>query len=141
MDKMIEFISKINKLFKKYNLKIAIWGHGGDANFHMQPYFDLGSKADREQMLKFIDEVYRMVIKLGGSTAGEHNDGLIRGKYLKELYGARLYGVMKQVKDIFDPQGILNPYIKTGAENVKLDKLLRKSYDMSHLSDHMPQIL
>lgn len=141
MDKMVEFIAKINKLFKKYNLSIAIWGHGGDANFHMQPYFDLGSKADRDQMLKFIDEVYKMVIKLGGSTAGEHNDGLIRGKYLKELYGARLFNVMKQTKDIFDPQGILNPYIKTGAENVKLDKLLRKSYDMSHLSDHMPQIL
>jgi len=135
---MKRFLEGTYKLLKKYKLDIAVWGHAGDANLHLQPFMDVSKATDRIKVLKLADEYYKMVIELGGSTCGEHNDGLSRAPYLKELYGADVYHVFEEVKKIFDPHNIMNPGKKLGVTTEQTKKLLRHSYGMEHLYDHMP---
>jgi FAD/FMN-containing dehydrogenase len=141
VEKMEEFLNKTYKLLKKYKLDIAVWGHAGDANFHLQPFMDLSKKADRQKALDLADEFYDMVIKMGGSTCAEHNDGLMRSRYLRQLYGDKVYGIFKDIRDIFDPHDILNPGKKTDMTREEVHNLIweeRHEYSMKHLYDHMP---
>ncbi len=134
-----EFVESIYKLFDKYHLKVALWGHAADANLHLQPFLDLSQVADRQTVFKLMDDYYKMVIEMGGSTAGEHNDGRLRAIYLKDLFGEQVYGLFEKVKEIFDPHGILNPGVKIGATRAKQVAQLRDEYNMDHLADHLPR--
>lgn len=139
VEKLPDFLEGVYALLKKHKLEIAVWGHAGDADFHMQPFMDLSKVKDRKLVFKVMDEFYDMVIKMGGTTAGEHNDGLLRAPYLKDLYGQEMYDVFKAVKQICDPKGIFNPRIKLDVTKKDLEPLLRHEYSMKHLYDHMPR--
>jgi FAD/FMN-containing dehydrogenase len=137
--KFQEYLKGVYALFERNHLEVAVWGHAGDANIHLQPYLDLSQVGDRQTAFRIIDEYYKMVINLGGSTSGEHNDGRLRAPYLEPLYGTEVYNVFRKIKQIFDPYNILNPGVKV---NVKLDDikpLVRHEYSMDHLYDHMPR--
>ena len=139
VDKFQQYIQQVYKLFERYNLRAAIWGHAGNANLHMQPFLDLAQVGDRQKVFKIIDDYYRMVISLGGSTSGEHSDGRLRAPYLESLYGPEIYDLFKKVKKIFDPYGILNPGVKVNVTLDDIKPLLRQEYSMEHLYDHMPR--
>ena len=126
-------------MFKRHNLRAALWGHAGNANLHMQPFLDLSQVGDRQQVFKIIDEYYTMVIELGGSTSGEHSDGRLRAPYLEKMYGNEIYALFLKVKKAFDPYGILNPGVKMDVKLTDIKPLLRQEYSMEHLYDHMPR--
>ena len=138
-EKFTEFIEQSYKLFESFGLQIAVWGHAGNANLHMQPFLDLGQIGDRQKVLKVMDAYYKMVIELGGSTSGEHNDGRLRAPYLEDLYGPQMYELFKNVKQIFDPYNTLNPGVKFGTSKQDLQGLLRHEFSLKHLFDHMPR--
>lgn len=138
-DRFPEFIKGIYALFERYNLEIAVWGHAGDANLHLQPFLDLGKMSDRQKVFKIMEEYYDMVLKLGGSTCGEHNDGRLRAPFLPKVYGPEMYEVFRQVKKIFDPYGTLNPGVKIDVTLKDIAPLLRQEYSMKHLADHLPR--
>lgn len=123
-----EFLPALDNILSKYpKLIYTVAGHMGDANFHIIPLMDL---ADEEQIAvipKIMDEVYALVIKLHGSITAEHNDGLIRGFYLEQMFGQQMFVLFKEVKKIFDPLNILNPHKKTDAN---------KEYSMSHIEKY-----
>lgn len=133
-----EYLDGIYQLFARHRLPAAVWGHAGDANLHIQPLLDLGQVGDRQKVFKMLDEYYHLVISLGGSTSGEHNDGRLRGAYLERLYGPEVYQLFLKVKQIFDPYGILNPGVKVGVTVEALKPLLRPNYSIEHLYDHLP---
>lgn len=138
-DKFGEYVDNIYALFKKYNLDAAIWGHAGDANLHTQPFLDLNVVGDRQKVFKIMDEYYGMVLKLGGSTSGEHNDGRLRAPFLPKVYGPEMYQVFQDIKKIFDPYNILNPGVKIDVQLKDLVPILRHEYSLAHLSDHLPR--
>jgi D-lactate dehydrogenase len=80
-----------------------------------------------------------MVMQLGGSTAGEHNDGRLRAPYLPVLYGEEVYKLFEATKKIFDPHGILNPGVKIGVTKADQLRELRHEYNMDNLGDHLPR--
>lgn len=135
---MPEFLSEIYRVFEKYKIQVAVWGHAGNANFHLQPFLNLSSLRDRKKVFELMDEFYKIVIRLEGTTCGEHNDGILRGPYLKKLYGAEVFDLFKDVKNLFDPHGFLNPGVKTGAEKEDAMVHLRREYSMKHLHDFFP---
>ena len=59
-----------------------------------------------------------------GSMTGEHNDGMVRGPFLRDMYGDKIYNIFKDIKTIFDPKNIFNPHKKTDAT---------LEYSMQHL--------
>lgn len=139
VDRFKEYIDAVYELFNKNGLQAAVWGHAGDANLHVQPFLDLGQLGDRQKIFKLLDEYYAMVIKLGGSTSGEHNDGRLRGPYLEKLYGIEVYDLFRKVKEIFDPYSTLNSGVKVGVTINDIKPILREEYSLDHLYEHMPR--
>lgn len=137
--KFEEFIKAVYQLYERHHLEVALWGHAGDANIHMQPLLDLRKLTDRQKVFKLMDEYYRLVISMGGSIAAEHNDGRLRTPYVALQCGAELADVYVQLKKIFDPHGTLNPGVKTGTTLKDLAPLLRENYSLAHLADHLPR--
>jgi len=111
-----EFLPKLYEILDRYNLLYTIAGHVGDGNFHVIPLMELAKEEERKKIEAAAAEVYSWVFKFGGSTTAEHNDGLIRSHYLKEMYGERIYKLFEEVKRIFDSSNIFNPRKKIGAD-------------------------
>jgi len=114
-DHLPEFLPKLNKILRKYpSLIYTIAGHVGDGNFHIIPLMDLSKESERKIIPKLSKEVYKLVIEYKGSITAEHNDGLVRTPYLKQMYGEKVYKLFEETKNIFDPKGIFNPHKKVG---------------------------
>lgn len=122
-----EFFPKIRKIIKKYKLFATIAGHMGDGNFHIIPLMKLEDPADRAKLEPAMREVNNLVLKYKGSLSGEHNDGLVRGPWLTEMYGKEVVDLFRKTKDIFDPDHIFNPRKKANAS---------WEYSFSHIRDH-----
>jgi len=124
---MPEFLPKIRKIIKKYKLFATIAGHMGDGNFHIIPLMKLEDPKDRQKLLPAMKEVNELVLKYKGSLSGEHNDGLVRGPWLEQMYGKDVVALFRETKNIFDPQHIFNPHKKANAT---------WDYSYSHIRDH-----
>ncbi len=125
-ESLSDFLPQLQIILDKYpNLNYTIAGHIGDGNLHIIPLMDMTRKENRDIIPTLSDEVYKLVFKYGGSMTGEHNDGLIRGPYLKAMFGDEVYFLFLRVKNIFDPTGIFNPGKKI---NSRLD------YAIKHLA-------
>lgn len=123
-EQLPDFLPKLEEILSPYNLTYTIAGHAGDANFHIIPLMNLADPKSREIIPELAQKVYELVFEFGGSITGEHNDGMIRGPFLRDMYGSEVYDIFKQVKHIFDPQNVLNPHKKTDAT---------LQYAMSHI--------
>jgi len=113
-----EFLPRLNALMRPYQkqkkLVYTIAGHAGDGNFHIIPLMDLTKPSVREVIKELTPKVHKLVLKYKGSITGEHNDGLIRSPYLKDMYGEEVYTLFEQTKRIFDAKNIFNPGKKVG---------------------------
>ncbi len=132
--KLTEFIHRAYEIFNKYDLEIAIWGHAGDADLHMQPFMDLSNTSDRRKLFKMTDDFYAMVHELGGTAAGEHNDSLMRSAYRPLMFGPEMENLFNKVKDIFDPENMFNPHKKVGVDFNYIKKHLRHEYSIESLA-------
>ena len=112
-----KFWPRLHKILdkKEYDLLYTIAGHVGDGNFHIIPLMDLSKQKNREIIPKITDEVYSLVLKFGGSITAEHNHGIVRAPYLKQMFGSKVYKLFEETKGIFDSQNIFNPGKKIGA--------------------------
>ncbi len=111
-----KFLPKLNKILEKYpTLVYTIAGHMGDGNFHIIPLMDIRDEKQREIIPVLSKEVYDLVFEYYGSTTGEHNDGLVRSPYLKQMYGEKIYALFEKTKEIFDPNNIFNPRKKVNS--------------------------
>jgi FAD/FMN-containing dehydrogenase len=138
-EQVAAYIAGVYDLFKKANLKVALWGHVGDANLHVQPRLNLGHVGDRQKAFKMMDEYYRMLIGLGGVVSSESSDGRLRAPYVESQYGAELYAIMQKVKFIFDPYSTMNPGVIFGSSIDDLKELVRQDYGHDHHYDHLPR--
>ncbi|MCX6788148.1 MAG: FAD-binding oxidoreductase [Candidatus Kaiserbacteria bacterium] len=111
-----EFLPKLNVLLDEYKSHFiyTIAGHIGNGNFHIIPLMDLSKEENRQVILDLAPKIYELVIREGGTTTGEHNDGIIRTPYLSMLFGAEMVALFEATKKVFDPQNILNPGKKVG---------------------------
>jgi FAD/FMN-containing dehydrogenase len=112
---LTEFLPELRQVIKKYQLLATVAGHMGDGNFHVIPLMKIENPSERAKLEPAMKEVNNLVIKYGGSVSGEHNDGLIRGPWLEQMYSPSVLGYMKEIKALYDPQNIFNPHKKTDA--------------------------
>jgi FAD/FMN-containing dehydrogenase len=78
------------------------------------------------KLLPAMQEVNNLVLKYDGSLSGEHNDGLVRGPWLEQMYGKEMLEIFKKTKKILDPDNIFNPHKKADAD---------WNYSFSHIRD------
>ncbi len=104
-----ELIEKIEAIRKRYDMTIVIIGHAGDGNLHPSV---LTSRDDPEHYARAQDairEIFEASIDLGGAISGEHGIGLEKKKFLKKAMPPGAINLLKEIKKVFDPKGILNP--------------------------------
>ena len=124
---LTKFLPELRKIIDSYDLLATIAGHMGDGNFHVIPLMKIEDKLQRIKLAPAMREVNNLVLSYGGSLSGEHNDGMIRGPWLHQMYSKSMMGHFKLLKKIFDPANIFNPDKKTDAH---------WEYSMSHLREH-----
>lgn len=138
VNSLVEFLHRASDIYEKNGLISAAWGHAGDGVVRMQPMLDLGQIGDRQKMFKIAEAIYEVVKDLAGSITAAAGDGRVRAPYTPILYSPEYLDLIKKVKDIFDPYGILNPGVKTAsAEEVRT--LMRGEYNLAHHHEHLPR--
>jgi FAD/FMN-containing dehydrogenase len=124
-----EFLPQLNALLDQYKDRMiyTVAGHIGNGNFHIIPLMDLRKPEVRAVVTELAPKVYDLVIKFGGTTTGEHNDGIIRTPYLPKLFGPEMMKLFEETKKLFDPAGVFNPGKKIGGtfEDIARDMLTR----------------
>jgi FAD/FMN-containing dehydrogenase len=109
-----QFLPELDALLEAHPFTFTIAGHVGNGNFHIFPLVDLSKQEVRDEIIALNAQVYDLVLKYGGSITGEHNDGIIRTPFVKQMFGDEMYALFEETKRIFDPLNILNPGKKVG---------------------------
>ncbi|MBI5021203.1 MAG: FAD-binding protein [Ignavibacteriales bacterium] len=104
-----ELISRISEVGKKNNVRIGTFGHAGDGNLHPNYMTDKRDKAAFAMAEKSIIEVEEAAIELGGTITGEHGVGLYKKRLLEKMVGSPSLTMMKTLKQMIDPNNVLNP--------------------------------
>lgn len=110
-----KFLPEIREIIRTYKLPATVAGHFGDGNFHIIPLMDIENKKDQSKLEPVMRAIVPIIKKYGGTLAGEHNDGMVRGPWLPAMFGDDVYQLFRQTKEIFDPMYIFNPHKKTDA--------------------------
>ncbi|OGI97514.1 hypothetical protein A2443_02260 [Candidatus Nomurabacteria bacterium RIFOXYC2_FULL_43_16] len=118
-EKLPEFFPALYKILNVYKKRMtfAVGGHVGDGNMHIYTLINPKDPNFKEMIIKVSNQVYNLVLELGGSITAEHNDGLIRTPYLRQMYGDKIVAISEEIKKIFDPQNIFNPGKKVALPN------------------------
>ncbi|MGC9134934.1 MAG: glycolate oxidase subunit GlcD [Caldisphaera sp.] len=111
--KIIEAVNKVRDLGIKYGLQVSIGGHIGDGNIHPSVVYDPIDESTKDKVIKWYNEVMKIALELNGSISAEHGIGILKkeGLVMEMNYynSSKELSIMKSIKSIFDPKGILNP--------------------------------
>lgn len=107
--KVPELVAEIEKIGKRHDTFVANFGHAGDGNIHVNFMCDREDRASIERARKCVAETFRLAVDLGGTISGEHGIGYVKAPYLNYAIDRPTLEIMKQIKKVFDPNGILNP--------------------------------
>jgi glycolate oxidase len=107
--KIPDILRTINGIAKRYSLKIVNFGHAGDGNIHVNIMIDKNSEQEVDRANKAVKEIFQATLDLGGTLSGEHGIGITKAPYINMELGDLGVQVMKKIKQIFDPNNILNP--------------------------------
>lgn len=101
-----DFMNAVSALATEYEAWIAGCGHAGDGNVHMGVF--CGDETKREALLM---DLFASAMKLGGAISGEHGVGVAKKKYFNSLEDPVKVALMRRIKAVFDPNGILSPNV------------------------------
>jgi glycolate oxidase len=108
-DKLAEFIQKLGEISQRTGFFIQYLGHAGDGNLHPSVFTDIRNKEEFARAQKVIEEIFDTALSLGGVLSGEHGIGLEKQRFLKRAMDPVALDLMKKIKDLLDPNHILNP--------------------------------
>ena len=101
-------IAELRDLMRRLGHEISIYGHLGFGSLHARPYFDPATGELSAKIERVSTETFRLLQKYDGTLVGEHNAGRSRSVYLQPELGPA-YGYLREIKELFDPDDILNP--------------------------------
>lgn len=105
-----KLLKGVKEIGKKYGFHSVCYGHAGDGNLHVNIIkADLSDEDWNNQLPIAIREIFELTVSLGGTISGEHGIGYVQKSYMNIPFSSIELQVMKGIKNLFDPQGILNP--------------------------------
>lgn len=107
--RLTELVFGGQRIGAEHGLEIAMSGHGGDGNLHPTVFFDPQDADSTAHAWTAFDQLVELTLSLGGTIAGEHGLGWLKAPWLRREVGDLSYGLQRQVKAVFDPQGLMNP--------------------------------
>lgn len=103
-------LSHVKKVGDRYGFTSVCYGHAGDGNLHVN--IIRGQLSDHQwehELPKAITEIFEEVVRLGGTISGEHGIGYVQRPYMHIAFPELTLNLMREIKKVFDPKGILNP--------------------------------
>ncbi len=122
LGKLPSILERISDISKKYGLMIANFGHAGDGNIHVNVLFDRAIQGEEQKAQRATEEIFRVVVELGGALSGEHGIGFSKSHFLPMEVGDVGIQTMKKIKEAFDPNLVLNPgkiFLEPGSRDFK----------------------
>lgn len=107
-EKLFAFLTDLKVVLDSYGLSCVYHGHISTGELHLRPILNLKEEHDRRLFRVVATETARLVKKYRGSLSGEHGDGRLRGEFLPLMFGEKVYALFKDVKRIWDENGIFN---------------------------------
>ncbi len=104
-----KYLKEVDRISKKYDLKIPCFGHTGDGNVHTNVMVDGSDPKEVEKGYKAIEEIFKITIEIGGTLSGEHGIGISKAPFMKMAFSEEEMRLFKRIKEAFDPNNILNP--------------------------------
>lgn len=103
-----EFLVRMQNVLKRHHVTASLFSHAGQGQLHLEPFLNLGSREDIQKLQSLAEDFYREVFEVGGTISGGHACGLSRTPFIRQQY-RELYEVFREVKQVFDPENLLNP--------------------------------
>ncbi len=102
-------IRAIRGLAEKHDLVIVCFGHAGDGNIHTNIMLDRKIEDERKRAAMAVEELFSIVLDLGGTISGEHGIGIAKSPFIEQEVGAAGLDAMRRIKEALDPLNIMNP--------------------------------
>ena len=109
LERLAEGLERFAQIAAAHGLRSCAWGHGGEGNVHATVLVDPEDEAELEAAEAVGEELFALVAALGGSIAGEHGVGWLKGGRLESQWDRRAVDLHEQIKRAFDPKGLFNP--------------------------------
>jgi FAD/FMN-containing dehydrogenase/Fe-S oxidoreductase len=107
-DQLPEFITEFRAVLEKHGLRYGMFGHVDAGCLHVRPALDMADAKDRALVPVITEAIHQLVQKYHGILWAEHSKGY-RSEYVEAYFGNVLYGVLRDIKTLFDPHNQLNP--------------------------------
>ncbi|MDX3230185.1 FAD-binding and (Fe-S)-binding domain-containing protein [Streptomyces sp. ME19-01-6] len=123
-ENLAAYLRDFRKLLAGHGLTGVLYGHFGAGCVHVRIDFDLATDAGRAATRRFLAEAAALVVGHGGTLSGEHGDGRARGELLEVMYSHRMIRAFAGFKEVFDPEGLLNPGVIVAPARLDADLAL-----------------
>jgi FAD/FMN-containing dehydrogenase/Fe-S oxidoreductase len=109
LEHLAEYTDSLSQVFARHGTEGTWYAHASVGTLHVRPILNM--KDDGAQKMRAIaEEACELVRRFKGSAySGEHGDGLVRSEWIEPILGARLTAALAEIKDLFDPKGLMNP--------------------------------
>ena len=104
-----EALKRIYAIGRKYGFKVPCFGHAGDGNIHVNVMVDGSDPKQLEEGHHCIEEIFELVVEMGGTLSGEHGIGTAKAPFMNIAFNDEEIQLFKDLKHAFDPNNILNP--------------------------------
>ncbi len=108
LEHLAEYTARLTEVFERHGTRGTWYAHASVGTLHVRPILDMRA-GDATKMRAIAEEAGAMVRQYKGAFSGEHGDGLVRSEWVGWQYGPRLTRAFEEVKDLFDPLGLMNP--------------------------------
>jgi FAD/FMN-containing dehydrogenase/Fe-S oxidoreductase len=130
VEHLADYVTQIFEFSYSVGLdRVAMYGHASAGCLHIRPMVNLKTADGVRQLRQIAEKSVELVVRYGGTTSGEHAEGISRGEFSEKLFGPELVKAFKEVKDAFDPYGLLNPGKVVGAPRMDDEVHLRFGSD------------
>ncbi|MDR6808345.1 FAD/FMN-containing dehydrogenase/Fe-S oxidoreductase [Dyadobacter sp. BE34] len=102
------YIEELEVLLHKHGLSASYYAHAGAGELHVEPMINLKTSEGKQQFRDVLADTAVLVKKYNGALSGEHGDGRLRGEFIPFMMGEEVYEMFRQVKRIWDPDGVFN---------------------------------
>ena len=109
LEHLAEYTAHLNEIFARYGTVGTFYAHASVGCLHVRPLLNLKSDVEVKKLRAIAEEAFAYVRAFKGSHSGEHGDGIVRSEFHAEMFGPRIVRAFEDVKDAFDPSGLLNP--------------------------------
>ncbi len=108
VDDLPDYIAELEVLLQKHGLHASYYAHAGAGELHVEPMINLKTSKGKQQFREVLADTAALVKKYNGALSGEHGDGRLRGEFIPFMMGKEVYELFRQVKRIWDPDGVFN---------------------------------